>query len=342
MGEIEEGQKVWSAIDHDITSNLLSKITNSIECSICAELMHVPLTAECGHSFCYDCLFTWFQNKMNCPTCRHEITIKPSLNLHLKDISKSIVDIIIDTTLESEEKKKLEEYRNGCWKSYNFDSQHDRIFGDLFKTALTLIDNSDGVPRCGNCHWEAHGTVCLHCGTRFRIPHDDEYYDSADGAYNEEYEEQFHNSQDEYDSADSFVDPRDEEEINRDLRHAADDDILSTDNEDEAHEEWHGFGQVDLDHVGDENSPIEISADEDDDDGLEYYDSDDIRDALDEFHDAQLAQEDDSDDGSIVVRRHRVGFVPSRIVAKLLLTADVMLTWRIISGTFQQLARFNL
>lgn len=266
----------------------------------------MPFTVECGHSFCYDCLHTWFENKINCPTCRHNIENKPLLNLQLKEISKAITDIIIDTCVVESEKTKLVEHRDGCWKAYNFDVKHKRIFGDLFKTALTLIDNSDGVPRCGNCHWEAHGSVCLHCGTRFRVPQEDEYYDSPEGdAYNEDADEHYlHGSHDEYDSADSFVDTRSVSEINRDVRLDDDDDILSSDNEVQSttYDDWNGF------HGDNAASPIILSGvdddDDDDDDDVQYYDSDDIRDALDEFHDAQLEQVGDDDD--IRSHRHRV------------------------------------
>ena len=40
-----------------------------------------------GHSFCYDCIYQWFSNKINCPTCRHDIENKPILNIHLKNLS---------------------------------------------------------------------------------------------------------------------------------------------------------------------------------------------------------------------------------------------------------------
>ena len=96
-----------------------------------------------------------------------------------------------------------------------------RVFDKIFEsTAMTLVDTSDGVPRCGNCHWEAHGSLCMHCGARFRIPRDDDYYDSEDGdAYNEDDEELMlerrggrdddnghDNEANEYDTQDSFID----------------------------------------------------------------------------------------------------------------------------------------
>jgi hypothetical protein len=254
--------------------------------------MNVPCTTECGHSFCYDCLNSWFENKLNCPNCRHEIEHKPVLNIQLKDVSKNITDLLIDTIADVEEKEKMLKQRQESLLIYEFDIKHDHLFGDLFKSALTLIDNSDGVPRCGNCHWEAHGSVCLHCGTRFRIPRDDAYYDSEDGdAYNED-DEEVNELNEEYDSDDSFVDSRAINQINRDLVHSEDDDILSSDNELEVNAEWYGFRTNDSQNSadlsgGNINSPIEISGDDEDNQG-NYYESGELQQALDDFHDAHI------------------------------------------------------
>ena len=179
--------------------------------------MAVPVTAECGHSFCYDCIYQWFSNKVNCPTCRHEIENKPTLNLQLKEICKNLLDMIIDSRLENHEilkNHKLESENN-----YNLDVRNKSLFGDLFNTTVTLIDTSDGVPRCGNCHWEAHGPVCQHCGTRFRINPQSRFgvgYDDVDDEDEENFQHViagYHRAIDSYDSEDSFIDSRTANEI---------------------------------------------------------------------------------------------------------------------------------
>ncbi|KAK3542659.1 hypothetical protein QTP86_032399 [Hemibagrus guttatus] len=53
-------------------------------CSVCLELMKVPVTIPCGHSYCMSCINDyWEQNqfkKTQCPQCRHEYSTRPALN----------------------------------------------------------------------------------------------------------------------------------------------------------------------------------------------------------------------------------------------------------------------
>lgn len=204
----------WASLDSALKEHVILKIVGTLECLVCSELMHVPFLASCGHSFCYGCLNLWFESKVNCPTCRTDMETQPVLNIVLRDVSKTISDVILDT-LQDEARQLLLEARSERILEYEDDMRHGRLFGEAFKSAPTLVDTSDGVPRCGNCHWEAHGSVCLHCGSRFRVPRLDLYYDLEDGdAYDEDGDEVelFGVAQDAYDSNDSFVDDREIEE----------------------------------------------------------------------------------------------------------------------------------
>lgn len=229
--------------------------------------MHIPFLASCGHSFCYGCLKSWFDNKVNCPTCRKELEYPPILNIQLKEISYNISELLINFSDDVQESNSMKEQRDEMQNEYDEDFKVKKLFGDAFESALTLIDNSDGVPRCGNCHWEAHGTECLHCGSRFRIPRDDSYYDSEDGdAYNEDDEEIILEGRDEeeganeYDSEDSFIDGREFDSINRDLADRDENDILSSDEDrSDASSVWRGFDDQanahrDSEDVGDDES----------------------------------------------------------------------------------------
>ncbi|EGW31324.1 uncharacterized protein SPAPADRAFT_61891 [Spathaspora passalidarum NRRL Y-27907] len=271
-----EDSKVWNELDHSLTSHLLAKINNIMECPICSEVMIIPVTAECGHSFCYGCIHQWFETKLNCPTCRTDIEHKPVLNIHLKEISKGVVDLLIETTTDEKEKSHLVKLRDESTKNYETDKTGKQLFGNLFKGTTMLIDNSDGVPRCGNCHWEAHGNVCMHCGTRFRNARN-----LVDGDLDgdDEDEDRFEdvNSDNDYDLDDSFIDGRNIGEIFRDVIEDYDSE-LDLDYESgepyqlDANDNWHGFESAS------ETGSFELSGvDEDDLDSS-------VIDALDEFH----------------------------------------------------------
>lgn len=216
-----DSKLTWANIDEELKDEVILKIAATLECLVCSELMHVPFLAQCGHSFCYGCLNAWFESKVNCPTCRKDMENAPVLNIQLRDVSKNISDVVLDSIEDKSHKKLLQDARQERIDEFDQDNRGNRLFGDAFKSTLTLVDTSDGVPRCGNCHWEAHGSVCLHCGSRFRVPRSDLYYDSEDGdAYNEDQDEVeiygVAGEQDDYDSADSFVDDRDISAINED------------------------------------------------------------------------------------------------------------------------------
>lgn len=240
--------------------------------------MYVPFITSCGHSFCYGCITNWFQNKLNCPTCRTDLEQPPSLNVQLRTISRSITELMAEVSGPVQGQQML-----NAMTDANEEYQRSYESGDLFegifkKLALTLIDNSDGVPRCGNCHWEAHGSSCLHCGTRFRISRDDDYYDSDDGDAYDEDENENDNAGDgdgedggddvnEYDSDDSFVDNRGDGEIRADLLN--DVSYLSLGGEEG---EWGGFGSgiedeiINVDELDENADDIEILDEADDED----------------------------------------------------------------------------
>lgn len=243
MGVSYDDKRVWKNIDGELKDELILSLISHLECLICSEVMHVPFLAQCGHSFCYGCLNLWFETKVNCPTCRKDMEFAPILNIQLREVSKNISDLIIESLEDNLHREELQKARSDVIEEYEQDLKNSKLFGEAFDNALTLVDKSDGVPRCGNCHWEAHGSVCLHCGARFRIPRDDHYYDSEDGdAYNEDEEEVelygVADANDAYDSQDSFLDTRDATEINGDQYSGTDDELLLSGEE---RSSWGGF-----------------------------------------------------------------------------------------------------
>lgn len=253
-----DDKRVWSNIHLELKDELLLRLISSLECLICSEVMHVPFLSICGHSFCYGCLDAWFETKVNCPTCRKDMDEPPILNIQLREMSKSITDLVIDTLEDEKHKTELKDARQRLIDEYDQATRAKSLFRDAFNSARTLVDRSDGVPRCGNCHWEAHGSVCLHCGTRFRTPRGDLYYDSDDGdAYNEDREEVELYGVDHatYDSEDSFVDNRDVHEINNDREGYESDGILSSGDNQSVVELWEGFRRDSEMYRGDEERP---------------------------------------------------------------------------------------
>ena len=282
-GALKETLLLTSNQDTALTSNLLSKITNSLECSICSELMLAPMTTECGHSFCYECLHQWFQNKINCPTCRHEIQTKPTLNMKLNEVSKNLAELIIDARLDPNIESFVDRNKEAMAK-YESHAKKKRVFGELFcGYSLTLIDNSDGVPRCGNCLWEAHGSVCLHCGSRFRnsdlIRGADDDDDDDDEDVDEFYQDVPAADEEHDDSDDSYVDSHTAEEIIEEMHDNGDDqhnDSSSDEGEDGAttFRNWYGGGgggvypRLHIVYISDTDSEFDFH-------GRIYSDSDD-------------------------------------------------------------------
>lgn len=60
-----------------------------INCIICSNQMHNPITIQCGHSFCRACTIKWkFKyHHEHCPICRQKINKRvPNVNINLKQL----------------------------------------------------------------------------------------------------------------------------------------------------------------------------------------------------------------------------------------------------------------
>ncbi len=47
-----------------------SEISEELICSICSEVLESPLTTECEHLFCRDCINDWLRENRTCPIDR--------------------------------------------------------------------------------------------------------------------------------------------------------------------------------------------------------------------------------------------------------------------------------
>jgi len=73
-------------------------------CSICHEIVALPSTLRCGHTFCYECIHTHYKyNNRNCPMCRQQFYWFPMT-------SKLILKSQIDQYITDEKPEEKEEY----------------------------------------------------------------------------------------------------------------------------------------------------------------------------------------------------------------------------------------
>ncbi|XP_074555932.1 uncharacterized protein LOC141811779 isoform X2 [Curcuma longa] len=72
--------KEYGSLFSSLTTGLYLtfKLTSVIEkvvaagdlCAICQEKMHAPISLQCKHIFCEDCVSEWFERERTCPLCR--------------------------------------------------------------------------------------------------------------------------------------------------------------------------------------------------------------------------------------------------------------------------------
>jgi hypothetical protein len=59
------------SIDYDhVSSTFLNDVLSELECQICVQLLHDPVTSPCGHTFCQKCLARAYDHSDTCPLCR--------------------------------------------------------------------------------------------------------------------------------------------------------------------------------------------------------------------------------------------------------------------------------
>ena len=89
----------------DPTTNLSVSV---LDCPICLELLFAPMTLNCSHTFCQQCIGKWRdeQKKTTCPECRQVI------NSEIRVITlDKIIEQIESGIVDEEGKKKREEQR---------------------------------------------------------------------------------------------------------------------------------------------------------------------------------------------------------------------------------------
>ncbi|XP_039640256.1 nuclear factor 7, ovary-like [Perca fluviatilis] len=73
---------------------MASMSEEDFRCSVCHEVFRDPVVLSCSHSFCKDCLKTWWTERptQECPVCkRRSLTSEPPRNLELKKLCESFL-----------------------------------------------------------------------------------------------------------------------------------------------------------------------------------------------------------------------------------------------------------
>lgn len=145
-------------------------------CKICIKPFYEPFILACGHTYCYSCLASWFggghgrKRNKNCPDCRAAVTVQPSPNYLLRDLSH----MFVGRAELLPEDETLEEHQIGKREEADLLAA-DRAGPGLFKGAFAakshslrlgggILDAEDNVIRCPECHWELEDGNCGQCG----------------------------------------------------------------------------------------------------------------------------------------------------------------------------------
>ncbi|XP_062510114.1 E3 ubiquitin-protein ligase UHRF1-like isoform X2 [Corticium candelabrum] len=88
-----KNKKLWEQLLKKSQVGLLDSIKEQFMCICCQELVYQPVTTECNHNVCQDCLIRSFRAEVfRCPACRYflgrkyEMTVNKDLDVALKSI----------------------------------------------------------------------------------------------------------------------------------------------------------------------------------------------------------------------------------------------------------------
>ena len=73
---------------------MASRLEEDLCCPVCQDVFRDPIVLSCSHSFCKDCLKSWWKDKpvKDCPLCkRRALKRKPPVNLVLKNLCETFL-----------------------------------------------------------------------------------------------------------------------------------------------------------------------------------------------------------------------------------------------------------
>nr|XP_043874984.1 nuclear factor 7, ovary-like [Solea senegalensis] len=72
---------------------MASRLEEDLCCPVCQEVFRDPVLLSCSHSFCKDCVKTWWRDRptTDCPVCKRRASMDPPCNLVLKNMCETFL-----------------------------------------------------------------------------------------------------------------------------------------------------------------------------------------------------------------------------------------------------------
>ncbi|KAH0534103.1 hypothetical protein FGG08_007300 [Glutinoglossum americanum] len=173
--KVDEKQQLIQSFKAD-----LLKLQQIATCKICIKFLYEPYTLTCGHTYCYECICHWFQEKKTCPVCRCKIDTEPAPAYLIKEMIDIFIhrsDLLPPTETSAEHIKWRREAADRLERDKaNKNPKTGGLFRGCFRELKqgqrwhrgVLRDEDDGVDRCPDCMWELEGRYCSQCDVTFQ------------------------------------------------------------------------------------------------------------------------------------------------------------------------------
>jgi transcription initiation factor IIE alpha subunit len=98
MEKDEKNAKLWTVVketEFQFKLNFVEEVEQQFQCTTCMELVHEPVTLDCTHNICKNCLQRAFKSEYyECPYCRADLKelkdTEPEINKALSEALTTI------------------------------------------------------------------------------------------------------------------------------------------------------------------------------------------------------------------------------------------------------------